>query len=115
VYYFYIIVSVGGRVGFGITKNYYERNKQYASHSGDIVSFVRLYAGSETHANALESIIKKQYVDNLWWVDDWKTEWLNKDISLKVFEKHVEDLIQDRHMKLKLLVKDYDFTQELVN
>jgi hypothetical protein len=112
MYCFYIIVSVGGRVGFGITKNYYERNKQYASHSGDIVKFVRVYSGAEAHANALESIIKKQYVDNLWWVDDWKTEWLNKDITVDQFQTHVENLIKDRHMKLTLTAQDYDFTQD---
>jgi len=109
---FYIIVSVGGRVGFGITGNRRERNKQYASHSGDIVKFACVYSGPETHTSSLESIIKKQYVDKLWWVDDWKTEWLLKDISLEEFHTHVDNLIKDRHIKVKLTAQDYDFTQE---
>lgn len=109
--YFYIIESVNGRVGFGITSNPIERNKQYAAHSGDIIKFKYIYSGLKSHAHALEQIIKNQWFDDLWWIEDWKTEWLLKDIKIDDFHNRVHQLIIDRHLKLKLIVTDFDFTQ----
>ena len=113
MYYFYIIESVGGRVGFGITTNPTERNKQYVSHSGDMLKFRYLYGGMRSHATALERTIKTQWEDDLWKVEDWKTEWLTSDISLTDFEKRVKNLIDERHLKLKLVATDFDFTMSL--
>ena len=113
MYYLYLILSVGGRAGFGITQDPTERNKQYCSHSGDIVQFKFLYGGIRTHAKALESTIKRQYVDNIWMVDDWKTEWLKDDVTMDDLQNYVDRLIKDRHIKLKLTHTDYDFRTDL--
>jgi len=115
-YYLYLITSVGGRAGFGIAADYKERNKQYASHSGDIVKFSFIYQGQRSHAKALERTIKTQFADNIWVVDDWKTEWLISDVPMSKLQSYVEELINERHYKLELLTTDYDFTQgEVVN
>ena len=112
MYHFYIIISAFGRIGFGIAQDKKERNKQYCSHSGGIVKFVRVYGGQRTHAKAPERTIKIQYADNIWIVDDWKTEWLNDDIKIEDFETYVDQLINERHFRLNLIAKNYDFTQE---
>lgn len=113
MYYFYVIKSLGGRLGFGITSNPTERNKQYTSHSGDIVKFTHLYGGLKTHASALERIIKTQWIDNLWKIEGWKTEWLNRDINIDEFIEHVDSLITQRHLKIELIATDFDFTNPL--
>ena len=113
MYFFYIIESVGGRVGFGITSNPTERNKQYTSHSGDVVKFKYLYGGMKSHATALERTIKTQWVDDLWKIEGWKTEWLVSDVKLTDFASRVESLIAERHLKVKLVATDFDFTTEL--
>lgn len=111
MYYFYIIESPGKRVGFGIAQNVHERNKQYCSHAGDIVQMT-VYGGQRTHAKALERTIKKQYVDNLWQVEDWTTEWLNKEITKEQLVEYVNDLIESRHLSVEKLVDNFDFTQD---
>ena len=110
MYSFYIIISVGGRIGFGIAQNIRERNKQYCSHAGDIVK-MSVYQGQRTHAKALERTIKTQYIDNIWTIDDWRTEWLNKDVTLEQVKAYVEELIHERHFRLNLVAENYDFTQ----
>lgn len=110
-YYLYLVESVGGRAGFGIAEDYRERNKHYASHSGDIVKFSRIYTGLRAKAKALERTIKRQYVDNIWMVDDWKTEWLVKDVSMSQLEAYVDNLNSTRHFGLTLFAQGYDFTQ----
>jgi len=57
MYHFYIIISVSGRIGFGIAQDIAERNKQYCSHAGDIVKMY-VYQGLRSHAKALERTIK---------------------------------------------------------
>jgi predicted GIY-YIG superfamily endonuclease len=114
MYYFYVIVSAFGRIGFGIATDPQERNKQYCSHSGGIVQFVLLYGGERAHAKALERIIKTQYVDNIWKVEDWKTEWLNDNVTIEEFQKYIEELILERHIKVKLITTNYDFRQDLL-
>lgn len=114
MYHLYLVTSVGGRAGFGIATDYRERNKHYASHSGDIVTFSYIYGGLRTHAKALERTIKTQYVDNIWMIDDWKTEWLIKDVPMSDLQAYVQELIDTRYYKLKLLAKEYDFTQGIL-
>jgi len=111
VYYFYIIISVGGRIGFGIAQDIRERNKQYCSHAGDIVKMY-VYGGQRTHAKALERTIKTQYVDNIWIIEDWKTEWLNDSVTAEQLKAYVDQLIEERHFRLAFLAENYDFTQE---
>ena len=110
MYYFYIIISVGGRIGFGIAQDIKERNKQYCSHAGDIVQMY-VYSGQRTHAKALERTIKTQYIDNIWKIEDWQTEWLNKDITDVQLKQYVDELIEERHFHLTLVKENYDFTQ----
>lgn len=110
MYFFYIIISVGGRVGFGIAQNIKERNQQYCSHAGDIVNMY-VYGGQRTHAKALERTIKTQYIDNIWVIEDWQTEWLNKDVTAEQLKSYVDELIQERHFHLNLIAKNYNFTQ----
>lgn len=112
MYYFYIIENLRGRAGFGIAQNAKDRNKQYTSHSGDLVSFPFLFGGQRSHAKALERVIKTQWVDNIWVIDDWKTEWLNNDISVQLLKDYVEELIQTRHYKLKLVACDFDYRND---
>jgi predicted GIY-YIG superfamily endonuclease len=113
MYYFYVIQSVGNRVGFGITSNPVERNKQYVSHSGDVVKFRYLYGGIKAHAMALERTIKTQWVDDIWKVEGWSTEWLISTIGLEDFASRISDLIKERHLKLELVAKNFDFTMQL--
>lgn len=114
MYYLYLVQSSKGRAGFGISQDPVERNKQYSSHSGDIIKFPFLYGGLRSHAKALERTIKTQYVDNLWIIDDWKTEWLADNISIDSLKEYVDELINERHFRLSLIKTDFDFTKELI-
>ena len=112
MYYFYIIISATGRIGFGIAQDIKERNKQYCSHAGSIVNMV-VYGGLRTNAKVLERTIKTQYADNIWQIEDWKTEWLNDNVSLETFKEYVDDLISERHYKLKFITENYNFLEDL--
>lgn len=112
MYHFYLIESLGGRAGFGIAQDPKERNKQYCSHAGGIVN-MHLYSGLRAHAKALERTIKTQYVDNIWHIEDWKTEWLNDDVPMSTLKDYVEELIAERHFKLKLVAENYNFLQDV--
>jgi hypothetical protein len=112
MYYFYIIENLRGRAGFGIAQDARERNKQYTSHSGDLVKFPFLFGGQRAHAKALEKTIKTQWVDNIWILDDWETEWLKDGITVHDLKNHVEQLIKTRHYKLALVSIDFDFRKE---
>ena len=112
MYYLYLIQSPFGRPGFGIMQTPPERNKQYCSHMGGMVN-MRVYGGLRAHAKALERTIKTQYIDNIWTVDDWKTEWLNDTVPMSQLIDYVETLITERHFRLQLIDPDYNFTKEL--
>jgi hypothetical protein len=112
-YHLYIVKGVGGRVGFGIATNYKDRNKHYSSHSGDIVTFPVIYAGIRAHAKAVEKTIKNELTDHIWYVDDWKTEWLDKKYDEKFLEDYVNQVIKEKHCRLKVLHRNYDFTQDV--
>ena len=113
MYHLYIVKSIGGRIGFGIATDLKERNKHYASHSGDIVQFPLVFGGLRAHAKAVEKTIKREYEDHLWQVDDWKTEWLKKEVYMEDFEKFIMTLIKERHYKLEVVKRDYNFLDEL--
>ena len=110
MYHFYLIESLGGRAGFGIAQDIKERNKQYCSHAGGIVK-MQVYSGLRAHAKALERTIKTQYIDNIWIIEEWKTEWLNDNITMSELKEYVDSLIEERHFRLKLIVSNYNFTQ----
>lgn len=111
-YHFYLIESAGGRAGFGIAQDIKERNKQYCSHAGAIVKMT-IYSGLRAHAKALERTIKIQFADNIWVIEDWKTEWLNDDVPMKTLKEYVDTLIKERHFKLKCVAQDWNFLSDL--
>lgn len=113
MYYFYIVQSVSGRIGFGITGDPNDRNKKYTSHSGDIIKFPYLYQGLETHCKGLERSLKKQFTDKIWVVEDWKTEWYTEDVSVNYVTDLVNELIKERHLKVKLVCENFDYTTDL--
>jgi predicted GIY-YIG superfamily endonuclease len=116
MYHLYIVENSKGRVGFGIAKDYVERNQFYCGHAGDILKFPVVYGGLRSHAKALEKTIKTELYDEIWTIEkeskDWKTEWLVEGKDRKFLESYINDLIKDRHIKLKIITRNYDFTQE---
>lgn len=115
MYYFYLIESVNGRPGFGITSIPHERNKQYVSHAGDLVKFVYLFGGQKTHAKALEAALKTQFVDNLWKLDDWETEWLADGFTMEFLYNHVVSLIEERHYRLSVVATNFDYKSKAID
>ena len=113
MYYFYIIQAPNGRVGFGIASAPNDRIKKYTSHCGEIVEFPFLFGGMRCQAKSLEKIIKREYVDNLWVIENWKTEWLNLDITLGEFHNYVKELISERHIRVELVATSFNFLSEL--
>lgn len=110
MYHLYLVKSIGGRIGFGIATNIKDRNKHYSSHSGDIVTFPVIYGGLRSHAKAIEKTIKNELSDHIWYVDDWKTEWLDKKYDETFLENFVSKTIEERHCKLKIIHRNYNFT-----
>jgi len=111
VYYLYLMRSPSGRTGFGICQDYFDRNKKYISHIGDLVQFSYIYGGTRAHAKKVERNIKQNLEDNRWTIDNWKTEWLD-NLAIDDLKKYVDDLIERQHIKLELVRIDYDITQE---
>ena len=112
MYYLYLVTNLNGRAGFGIATDPKERNRQYASHNGDIIKFSYLYGGLRAHAKALERTIKTQFIENIWKIEDWNTEWLTSDVSSQDLKNYVDSLIEERHYRLKLVATDFDFQQD---
>ena len=110
-YYFYIVQ--GDRAGFGIAQDMKDRSQKYSSHSGRIVNFPYVFAGHRPHAKALERTIKTQLYDDIWMIEDWRTEWFNDNITIEMLKETVDRLIAERHMRLECVAKDYDFTKRL--
>jgi hypothetical protein len=110
-YYFYIVQ--GDRAGFGIAQDMKHRSQQYSSHTGRIVNFPFVFAGHRPHAKALERSIKTEFHDDIWMIEDWRTEWLNDDITIEMLKETVDRLIAERHYKLECIAINYDFTKRL--
>jgi len=115
MYYLYLIQSLKGRAGFGIAKNPQARNRDYVAHCGDIVNFPYLYGGTIAHVKKIENVIKEQYVDNIWHIEDRPLEWLNNDVSIEQLKDYVDTLIKERHYRVKLVAKNYNFTQDTLD
>lgn len=109
-YYFYIVQ--GDRTGFGITQDRKDRIQQYSSHCGRIVNFPYVYAGHKPHVKALERTIKTELYDDIWLVEDWRTEWLNDNITIEMLKETVDRLIAERHYKVTCIATDYNFTKD---
>jgi hypothetical protein len=61
---------------------------------------------------ALERQFKKYTIDDIWLVDEWRTEWWNDNITLNNVKDMVADAIErKRLLEVKLFVSDYNFTK----
>jgi hypothetical protein len=112
MYYFYLIESLSGRVGFGIAQDIKDRNKDYCSHCGEIVNMV-VYGGLRAHSKSLERSIKSELIEHRWIVADWKTEWLDKPCTLNFLKGYVDSLIKERHLKVQLITTEYNFSMDI--
>lgn len=110
MYYFYIVKSSNGRIGFGIAKDYEERNRQYCSHSGDVIVFPYVFGGKMNAAKALENSIKRELVDDRWDVEGWRTEWFNDYIKLDDFINIVKQKISDRRYDLEIVAENFSIS-----
>ena len=115
MYFLYLIQSPKGRAGFGIAKNPQGRNRDYVAHCGDIVNFPYLYGGTIAHVKKIENVIKEQYVDNIWHIEERPLEWLNDGISVEQLKEYVDTLISERHYRVKLVATDYNFTKDTLD
>ena len=109
--YFYIIKN-STDLGFGITGNYESRAQDYVSHSGprSRAHFPYVFSGHKPHVRKLERIVKEQWVDRTFITGDgWKTEWLIEEETLDKFYQDILDVINERHLKVEVYIKDYDF------
>jgi hypothetical protein len=115
MYYLYLIQSPKGRAGFGIAKNPQSRNRDYVAHCGDIVNFPYLYGGTIAHVKKIENVIKEQYIDNIWHIEGRPLEWLKDDVTVEQLKDYVDTLINERHYRVHLVAKDYNFTQDVLD
>lgn len=109
--YFYIIKN-STDLGFGITGNYENRAQDYVSHSGPNsgAHFPLLFTGYTPHIKKLEKIVKDQWIDRTFISrDGWKTEWLNEEQTLEQFTHDILEVIEERHLKVKLYAENYNF------
>lgn len=115
-YHLYFVRSEGGRLGFGRATDYVDRNQHYATHSGEILEFPIIFEGWKSHVISLENKIKTRLSDIIWRVekakgDTWKTEWLKKGYDEKFLEDFVTEIIENEHLKIKLLTRKFKFTE----
>jgi hypothetical protein len=109
--YFYIIKN-STDLGFGITSNYESRAQDYVSHAGPRSGayFPYVFTGLAPHVRKLEKIVKEQWIDRTFITKDgWKTEWLKDNETLVKFQQDILDVIKERHLKVEVYAKDYDF------
>jgi hypothetical protein len=109
--YFYIIKN-STDLGFGITGNYESRAQDYVGHAGPRsgTHFPYVFTGLTPHVRKLEKIVKDQWIDRTFITKDgWKTEWLNEEQTLEQFTQDILDVIKERHLKVKVYTKDYNF------
>lgn len=110
--YFYTITSLLGRPGFGITGNPGSRIKDYTAHWGEIATFPKLYKGYTPHIKSLESTIKKMYADDIWVIDEWRTEWLKDGLVFDDLMNTVNELLESRSF-WKIELVDENFSVDL--
>ena len=58
----------------------------------------------------IEKTIKNELADCIWYVDDRKTEWLDKKYDETFLENFVSKTIEEKHCKLKIIHRNYNFT-----
>lgn len=88
------------RVGFGITGNSDRREKDYTGAWGGPARFKYLFEGPTAHVKRLENIVKTIHSDMLWKLDEWETEWLDNGWTAEQMLVFVQELINERHLKL---------------
>ena len=97
--YFYILPGPF-RTGFGITSDWERREKDYTGAWGGTAQFSHLWQGPGPHVKRVENIIKTQYRDMLWQVDEWETEWLDNGWATDQLAQLVTELVEERHLPL---------------
>lgn len=113
--YFYI-VKTKTDIGFGITGDYEKRAQDYVSHSGPNsgIYFPIVLTGYTPHIKKIESIIKHQWIDRTYVSrDGWKTEWLRENESVDDFFNDIMMVIKERHLRIQLHTRDYNFLDPL--
>jgi hypothetical protein len=77
------------------------RQKDYTGAWGGEAKFSHLYSGPSPFINRLEGIIKIQYKELLWKLDEWETEWLDNGWTTDQLSILVDELIKTRHYPIK--------------
>jgi len=110
--YFFYIVKTKFDTGFGITSNYESRHQDYVAHAGPNsgIYFPVVLNGHTPHIKKLESLIKTQWLDRTFITRaGWKTEWLRENEDTEAFLKDLMNVIIDRHYRIEIYIRDYDF------
>jgi hypothetical protein len=104
MYYFYVIAGPF-RVGFGHTKNWQQRQKDYTGAWGGPAHFSALWQGSKDIVLSLEKTIKVEYRDLLWKAsDNWYTEWFDNGWNSQQAEQFVQETISSTHLRLERVI-----------
>lgn len=98
--YFYVLPGPY-RVGFGITNNWTQRQKDYTGAWGAPAVFAALWQGPTAHVKTLEDNLKTQHRQLLWRVDTWTTEWFDNGWNVQQVIDFVQDQITRTHLKLQ--------------
>lgn len=109
--FFYIMVLThNGKVGFGITGNVHSRIFDYIAGSAELQSFKYLYYGSKADITDLEKKLKAEWKRHMWKVfkgNKWTLEILDptSGLSAEDVQKWVNDKIVELNLPIRV-VKD---------
>lgn len=106
-YFFYIMVLThNGKVGFGITGNVHNRIFDYIAGSAELQSFKYLYYGTKADIVDIERKLKAEWKRHMWKVfkgNKWTLEILDKDSGLTA--EDVQDWVNKKIIELNLPVR----------
>lgn len=105
--FFYIMVfSHNGKVGFGLTKSVNKRIFDYISHSAELQSFKYLYYGPKDTIIEIEKKLKKEWKRYMWTIykgNKWSLEILDPDY--KKSSEDVQAWLEDQIIKFDLPIR----------
>lgn len=81
--YLYIWNNHFGKTCFGITSDSERRRRKYEGHCGFEVTWTELYQGPTNHIEDLETRIKTEFWDHLFFTSSGKYEWINETIPVE--------------------------------
>jgi len=106
-YFFYIMVLThNGKVGFGITGNVHNRIFDYIAGSAELQSFKYLYYGTKADITDIEKKLKSEWKRHMWKVfkgNKWTLEILDKDSGLTA--EDIQEWVNKKIVELKLPVR----------